>query len=79
MKVSALPHGRSELKVVQLSDLHLGTLLGERWLVRRIAQVEALAPDLVVVTGTSSTARRRRSSRSSPSCGGWLRRSASGA
>ncbi len=51
VKVPALPDGRSELRLVQLSDLHLGTLLGERWLARRIAQVAALAPDLVVVTG----------------------------
>lgn len=51
VRVASLPAGRSELKLVQLSDLHLGSLLGERWLARRIAQVEALAPDLVVVTG----------------------------
>jgi hypothetical protein len=51
VKVSSLPDGRAELKVVQLSDLHLGTLLGEAWLGRRVAQVNALSPDLVVVTG----------------------------
>lgn len=51
VRVASLPGGRTELKLVQLSDLHLGTLLGERWLARRIAQVGALAPDLVVVTG----------------------------
>ena len=51
VKVPSLPGGRTELKLVQLSDLHLGTLLGERWLGRRVAEVNALAPDLVVVTG----------------------------
>ena len=51
VKVSSLPGGRTELKIVQLSDLHLGTLLGERWLGKRVAEVNALAPDLVVVTG----------------------------
>jgi len=51
VKVPSLPDGRSALKLVQLSDLHLGSLLGERWLERRVAQVSALAPDLVVVTG----------------------------
>lgn len=51
VKVSSLPDGRAEVKVVQLSDLHLGTLLGEAWLGRRVAQVNALSPDLVVVTG----------------------------
>lgn len=51
VRVPSLPGGRAELKVVQLSDLHLGTLLGERWLSRRVAEVNALSPDLVVVTG----------------------------
>jgi predicted MPP superfamily phosphohydrolase len=51
VKVSSLPGGRAELKIVQLSDLHLGTLLGERWLGQRVAEANALAPDLVVVTG----------------------------
>lgn len=51
VKVRALPAGKAELKLVQLSDLHLGSLLGERWLGRRVAEVNALAPDLVVVTG----------------------------
>jgi uncharacterized protein len=39
------------LVVVQISDLHLGPTLGGRWLERRIDQVDALHPDLVVVTG----------------------------
>jgi hypothetical protein len=51
VKVESLPGGRTELTLVQLSDLHLGTLLGERWLEKRVAEVNALAPDLVVVTG----------------------------
>ncbi|MBK6403764.1 MAG: metallophosphoesterase [Holophagales bacterium] len=51
VKVPELPDGRTELRIVQLSDLHLGTLLGEVWLGRRVDEVNALAPDLVVVTG----------------------------
>ncbi len=51
VKVASLPGGKAELRIVQLSDLHLGTLLGERWLSRRVAEVNALRPDLVVVTG----------------------------
>jgi hypothetical protein len=39
------------VRIVQLSDLHLGPFLRSRWLEYRIAQVEALRPDLVVVTG----------------------------
>ncbi|MBZ5641035.1 MAG: metallophosphoesterase [Acidobacteriia bacterium] len=39
------------LVVVQISDLHLGPLLSERWLARRVRDVEALKPDLLAVTG----------------------------
>ena len=51
VRVASLPGGRAELRIVQLSDLHLGTLLGERWLERRVSEVNALSPDVVVVTG----------------------------
>jgi uncharacterized protein len=39
------------LRIVQLSDLHIGPFLRERWLAARISQVQALGPDLIVVTG----------------------------
>lgn len=51
VKVASLPGGRAELRLVQLTDLHLGSLLGETWLARRVAQANALAPDLIFVTG----------------------------
>jgi hypothetical protein len=41
----------SGLRLVQLSDLHIGPLLRGRWIRARLAQVAALRPDLVVVTG----------------------------
>jgi predicted MPP superfamily phosphohydrolase len=37
--------------LVAMSDLHLGSLLGERWLEARVAQVQAQRPDLVVLLG----------------------------
>ncbi len=37
--------------LVAMSDLHLGNLLGERWLEARVAQVQAQQPDLVVLLG----------------------------
>ena len=37
--------------LVAMSDLHLGSLLGEKWLDDRVAQVQALRPDLVVLLG----------------------------
>ena len=37
--------------LVAMSDMHLGSLLGERWLAARVAQVNAQRPDLVVLLG----------------------------
>ncbi|MCM2286713.1 MAG: metallophosphoesterase [Desulfobacula sp.] len=37
--------------IVALSDMHLGSLLGEGWLSGRIAQVKSEKPDLVVLLG----------------------------
>jgi uncharacterized protein len=51
VRVRGLRPEHDGLRIVQLSDLHLGPFLRERWLDARIAQVEALRPDVVVVTG----------------------------
>ncbi|MBI4775614.1 MAG: metallophosphoesterase [Deltaproteobacteria bacterium] len=37
--------------IVGLSDMHLGTLLGESWLAARVEQVQAQKPDLVFLIG----------------------------
>ena len=49
--LNGLPPGRDGLVLVAVSDLHLGTLLGRRWLSRVINQVHSLSPDIVVVVG----------------------------
>lgn len=49
--VASLRQSLDGITVVQLSDLHLGSLLGPRFLSHVIDQVEALEPDVVVVTG----------------------------
>ncbi|MEW5764109.1 MAG: metallophosphoesterase [Acidobacteriota bacterium] len=46
-----LPEGLRGTRIVQVSDLHLGTLLGRRWLRRLVDQVQGLDPHLIVVTG----------------------------
>ncbi len=46
-----LPPELDGLRLVQLSDLHLGTLLNHSWLEARLRQVEALRPDVIVITG----------------------------
>lgn len=51
VRLAGLPAAQDSTVVVVISDFHLGTLLGERWLKARIAQVEALRPDLVFALG----------------------------
>lgn len=46
-----LPPALAGKTLLQLSDLHLGTLLGRRWLSRLGETLAALKPDLLVVTG----------------------------
>jgi predicted MPP superfamily phosphohydrolase len=48
---------RSELDgttIVAISDTHLGSLIGTKWLEARIAQVSGLKPDLIVLLGDIS-------------------------
>ena len=51
VSLSGLAHELDGTVLVAMSDLHLGTLLGERWLEARVAQVQAQQPDLVVLLG----------------------------
>ena len=51
VRVSGLRPEYDGLRIVQLTDLHVGPLFGAGWVRERIAQVEALRPDLVLVTG----------------------------
>lgn len=46
-----LPHNMDGTVIVGVSDLHVGTLIGKKWLEARIDQVEALHPDLIVLLG----------------------------
>jgi predicted MPP superfamily phosphohydrolase len=49
--LSDLPNKMDNTVIVAISDLHLGSLLGSRWLQARIAQVAKQKPDLVVLLG----------------------------
>jgi hypothetical protein len=49
--VQNLPADRDGTVLVLLSDTHLGTMLDQRWALARIAQVQNLRPDLVVLAG----------------------------
>ena len=37
--------------IVAMSDLHIGTLLGRKWLQARVDQIKAQEPDLIVLLG----------------------------
>jgi uncharacterized protein len=51
VRLNGLPAGLDGTVVVLVSDLHLGRVLGRDWLAARVAQVQALHPDLVVMAG----------------------------
>jgi hypothetical protein len=46
-----LPASMSGFKLVQLSDMHVGPLIGRGWVEELVARVNALEPDAVVITG----------------------------
>jgi predicted MPP superfamily phosphohydrolase len=49
--VPKLPASCEGTVIVALSDLHLGTVLGQEWLSARVEQVQAERPDVVVLLG----------------------------
>lgn len=49
--LQSLPNAFDGLRVVQLSDIHVGKFIGRRRLRRIMARVRALSPDLLVITG----------------------------
>jgi len=46
-----LPQERDGTVIVGLSDTHIGSLIGKRWLSARVVQVRAQQPDMVVLLG----------------------------
>ncbi len=51
LEIPALPKALNGLRIVHLSDLHIGPLLGRRWLEKVVEKVNGLAPDLILLTG----------------------------
>lgn len=49
--VVGLPHAFDGYRIVQLSDLHVGSLCPPSWVARWVRHAHALEPDLVVLTG----------------------------
>jgi predicted MPP superfamily phosphohydrolase len=51
VQLDGLPRERDGTLLLQLSDLHLGNLLGRRWLGSLISRVNRMKPDIVVIAG----------------------------
>jgi predicted MPP superfamily phosphohydrolase len=51
VRLSRLPKSMSGFRVVQLTDLHIGPMLGRDWLAGIVERVNAIDPDIVVITG----------------------------
>ncbi len=51
INTSKMPEGIMRLRIFQISDLHLGLILGEDTLNKVIMEIEAAEPDLIVSTG----------------------------
>jgi predicted MPP superfamily phosphohydrolase len=51
VQLEGLPRERDGTVLLQLSDLHLGNLLGRRWLGTLISRVNQMKPDIVVIAG----------------------------
>ena len=51
VQLSRLPASMSGFRVVQLTDMHIGPMLGRSWVEKIVSQVNALEPDIVVITG----------------------------
>lgn len=49
--IDGLAPGLEGLRIVQISDLHVGPTIGERYVRRVVERSNALQPDLVVLTG----------------------------
>ena len=49
--LKSLPEKMNGTVIVALSDLHIGTIIGKKWLEARVNQVKEQEPDLVILLG----------------------------
>src|SRR5437879_11202783 len=49
--IAGLPKALAGLRIVQITDLHIGPLLQKEWVEGVVERVRALKPDLVAITG----------------------------
>ncbi|MBW7995683.1 MAG: metallophosphoesterase [Candidatus Glassbacteria bacterium] len=51
VRLAELPERLDGTVLVGVSDMHLGTLIGKRWLQARVDQINAMQPDLIIMLG----------------------------
>jgi len=51
VRIPELPQAMDKTVIVAMSDLHLGSIIGKRWLAARVARIKEERPDLVVFLG----------------------------
>jgi uncharacterized protein len=51
VRLPRLPHALSGLTIVQLTDVHVGAIVNERFVHRMVESTNRLQPDVVVITG----------------------------
>jgi uncharacterized protein len=51
LQINHLPKNLDGIVIIALADLHVGSQIGNNWLAARVAQVNELKPDLVVLLG----------------------------
>ena len=49
--IKKLPQALDGLRVVQITDLHIGPMLGREWMRQIVESVNALNPDIIAITG----------------------------
>lgn len=54
LSIPNLPPALTGLRIVQLSDLHIGPIFKERWLSDVVREVNRLHPDIIAITGDLS-------------------------
>jgi predicted MPP superfamily phosphohydrolase len=55
LPIANLPPGLSGKRLVQISDIHVGTVVNEAYITDAMRRVSALAPDVLVITGDFMT------------------------
>lgn len=51
VRLAGLPAASDGTVLVVISDTHLGTMIGPRWLAARVEQIHALHPDAIILAG----------------------------